>query len=109
MAGWKKCILVVLTVFVPGASLPAQMVVVRPEDTGEALVNPGMGWGLHYYSNVPTTLEREGQRNCGPPNEMDAYHQKAASSRRRPFIPFTNGGCERNACPPYGIVVRLRL
>ena len=28
--------------------------VVHPEDTGEALVNPQMGWGLHYYSNVPT-------------------------------------------------------
>jgi hypothetical protein len=26
-------------------------VLVRPEDTGEALVNPGMGWTLHYYSN----------------------------------------------------------
>lgn len=27
--------------------------VVRPADTGEALVNPGMGWTLHYYSNIP--------------------------------------------------------
>ena len=26
-------------------------VVVRPSDTGEALVNPGMGWTLHFYSN----------------------------------------------------------
>lgn len=25
---------------------------VRPSDTGETLVNPGMGWTLHYYSNV---------------------------------------------------------
>ena len=31
-----------------------QRKVVRPEDTGEALANPGMGWGFHYYSNVPT-------------------------------------------------------
>ena len=30
------------------------LTVVHPEDTGEALVNPQMGWGLHYYSNVPT-------------------------------------------------------
>jgi hypothetical protein len=29
----------------------ATMTVVRPEDTGEALVNPGMGWTLHFYSN----------------------------------------------------------
>jgi hypothetical protein len=26
-------------------------VTVRPTDTGEALVNPGMGWTLHFYSN----------------------------------------------------------
>ncbi|MBI5383832.1 MAG: DUF4832 domain-containing protein [Verrucomicrobia bacterium] len=26
-------------------------VTVRPDDTGEALVNPGMGWTLHFYSN----------------------------------------------------------
>jgi hypothetical protein len=26
---------------------------VRPEDTGEALCNPGMGWVFHYYDNQP--------------------------------------------------------
>ncbi|MBP9901415.1 MAG: beta-galactosidase, partial [Verrucomicrobia bacterium] len=26
-------------------------VIIRPTDTGEALVNPGMGWTLHFYSN----------------------------------------------------------
>lgn len=36
----------------PVASLAAaDRVVVRPPDTGEALVNPGMGWTLHFYSN----------------------------------------------------------
>jgi hypothetical protein len=29
-----------------------QRIVVRPQDTGEALVNPGMGWTLHFYSNI---------------------------------------------------------
>jgi len=29
-------------------------VTVHPADTGVALENPGMGWTLHYYSNVPT-------------------------------------------------------
>ena len=27
---------------------------VRPTDDGRALVNPGMGWTMHYYSNVPS-------------------------------------------------------
>jgi len=26
---------------------------VRPKDTGAALANPGMGWVLHFYDNVP--------------------------------------------------------
>lgn len=26
---------------------------VRPQDTGAALTNPGMGWVFHYYDNVP--------------------------------------------------------
>jgi hypothetical protein len=29
-------------------------VVVRPVDTGGALINPGMGWVLHYYDNLLT-------------------------------------------------------
>ncbi len=27
---------------------------VYPKDTGIALVNPGMGWTLHFYSNIPS-------------------------------------------------------
>src|ERR1035437_586388 len=34
------------------ARAEVQRVVVRPADTGEALVNPGMGWTLHFYSNM---------------------------------------------------------
>jgi hypothetical protein len=30
----------------------ADLCVVRPADTGEALVNPGMGWTFHFYSNI---------------------------------------------------------
>jgi hypothetical protein len=33
------------------ALLPAERVVVRPKDTGAALVNPGMGWMLQHYDN----------------------------------------------------------
>lgn len=35
-----------------GSAGPGGRVVVRPADTGEALANPGMGWTLHYYSNI---------------------------------------------------------
>lgn len=44
--------------FVSAALLPVvraaapERVVVRPPDTGEALANPGMGWTLHFYSNL---------------------------------------------------------
>jgi len=30
------------------------IVVVQPTDNGEALINPGMGWTMHFYSNIPT-------------------------------------------------------
>jgi len=29
------------------------MCTVNPQDTGVPLVNPGMGWTLHFYSNIP--------------------------------------------------------
>jgi len=46
---------VVLAVFLAGSpAIGGQLekcVFIQPKDTGEALVNPGMGWTLHYYSN----------------------------------------------------------
>ena len=36
---------------ISGESAEPDRWVVQPKDTGEALVNPGMGWTLHYYSN----------------------------------------------------------
>lgn len=30
-----------------------ETVTVRPENDGRALINPGMGWTLHFYSNMP--------------------------------------------------------
>ncbi|MGQ9881829.1 MAG: DUF4832 domain-containing protein [Armatimonadota bacterium] len=38
---------------VSGAVAQDGWVTVRPQDTGEALVNLGMGWVLHYYDNIP--------------------------------------------------------
>lgn len=37
----------------PGAGA-AESLTVRPADTGQPLVNPDMGWTMHFYSNIPT-------------------------------------------------------
>ena len=47
-----SCLLLVAVAGVTGAAEP-ETVTVRPADTGEALVNPMMGWTFHYYSNRP--------------------------------------------------------
>ncbi len=38
-------------------AIAEERVVVQPTDTGEALVNPGMGWAFHHYDN---NIERYG-------------------------------------------------
>src|SRR5512143_2772886 len=45
--------LIITLVILLSASRP-EAVEVRPADTGEILANPGMGWVLHFYSNIPT-------------------------------------------------------
>lgn len=35
-------------------SAPAKQTVVNLTDDGRALINPGMGWTCHFYSNIPT-------------------------------------------------------
>jgi len=53
---WQNVLMlsVILAAGSSGAFGGQELTVVHPEDTGEALVNPGMGWGFHYYTNVPT-------------------------------------------------------
>ncbi|MFZ2641638.1 MAG: DUF4832 domain-containing protein [Verrucomicrobiia bacterium] len=48
MKRFAICWFVALTAF----AADDQRTVVRPADTGEALVNPGMGWTMHFYSNL---------------------------------------------------------
>ncbi len=48
---WRSAALAVM--LAGGASAAdAGRVVVRPQDEGGALINPGMGWTLHFYSNL---------------------------------------------------------
>ncbi len=44
----------ILVIAILCTAAAADRVVVRPEDNGRALENPAMGWGFHYYSNIPT-------------------------------------------------------
>jgi len=52
-----------------------------PLDTGEALVNPSMGWTLHYYSNVPTNY---GSR-LAPSDTVDGFPGLAVVYLRIPW------------------------
>lgn len=55
IAWGKFCILLaVMLASCPASLAQGQRTVVWPKDIGAALENPGMGWGFHYYSNVPT-------------------------------------------------------
>lgn len=47
----------------------AEVTVVRPADTGEALVNPDMGWTLHFYSNL---IENYGSK-LAPSDTLDDW------------------------------------
>jgi hypothetical protein len=42
-----------LAVTSPALGAVDDLVTVRPADTGAALVNPDMGWTMHFYSNIP--------------------------------------------------------
>jgi len=51
---WRLTSLAFAVLFAATASsADDETVTVRPADNGAALVNPGMGWVLHYYDNVP--------------------------------------------------------
>ena len=46
-----------------------EMVTVRPADSGAELINPGMGWVLHYYDNVPTNYGSK----LAPSDTLDSW------------------------------------
>ena len=48
-----KNLFLIFTLFVCNIILAENNVTVCPKDTGEALVNPGMGWVCYFYSNIP--------------------------------------------------------
>ena len=46
-----------------------EMVTVRPADSGAELINPGMGWVLHYYDNVPANYGSK----LAPSDTLDSW------------------------------------
>lgn len=70
----KLPLMAVVTVLVVASSyaLPVEgaRVVVHPEDVGAVLVNPGMGWALHYYDE---SLVRCGSRLQSLENTYEAF------------------------------------
>ena len=49
---WFGVCLTLVSMATAGSQAQEKTVVVRPQDTGEALANPGMGWVLHHYDNI---------------------------------------------------------
>lgn len=49
-------VIILLFAMVSGASQASETerFIVTLQDTGKALVNPGMGWTMHFYSNIPS-------------------------------------------------------
>lgn len=85
-AGARSALLAAALVAVAASPLLAReveppMVTVRPSDTGETLVNPAMGWVLHYYDNVPANY---GSR-LAPSDTVDEFPGLSVAYLRIPW------------------------
>lgn len=72
-----------MTVLFVAAVAPtaAELVRVHPQDTGEALVNPQMGWTMHFYSNY---IENYGSK-LAPSDTLDDWPGLSAAYLRVPW------------------------
>lgn len=50
----KRTAFIVTWLTLSVSALGVEWTTVHPQDTGQALINPDMGWTLHFYSNIPT-------------------------------------------------------
>jgi len=75
--------------FAGSSSEAEELCVIHPADTGKALVNPGMGWTFHYYSNV---LKNYGSKLV-PSDTLDDFPGLSTIYLRLPwaFIEPTEG------------------
>ena len=54
MTTLNRIIVTFIVLFTVGIINADEVVTVKTVDTKAALVNPGMGWTMHFYSNIPT-------------------------------------------------------
>ncbi len=69
MRGWIARVVMVVLLLPTALGADAPRVTVRPRDTGEPLVNPGMGWSFAFYSNF---IENYGSR-LAPADTLDDW------------------------------------
>jgi hypothetical protein len=65
-----------------GAAARTSVITVKPADTGEALVNPAMGWTMHFYSNM---IDNYGSR-LAPADTLEDLGRKRTTTRRNKSI-----------------------
>ena len=75
------CVLAVGMTAKAAAEDAGQRITVEPQDNGQALVNPGMGWTLHFYSNV---IENYGSK-LEPSDTLDDWPGLSAIYLRVPW------------------------
>jgi len=75
----------------PGALRAEEVVAVRTADTGVALINPGMGWTMHFYSNVPGNYGSK----LAPSDTLDDFPGLSTVYLRIPWVPADSVGIHR--------------
>lgn len=73
--------LLMFVLFPFAAVAEQEQTIVKPRDNGAALVNPGMGWVLYYYSNVPTNYGSQ----LAPSDTVDEFPGLSAVYLRIPW------------------------
>lgn len=75
------CVILVATVFSSVGLLAGERQTVRPVDHGRALVNPQMGWTMHFYSNIITNYGSK----LAPSDTLDDFPGLSCAYLRVPW------------------------
>ncbi|MBN2378143.1 MAG: DUF4832 domain-containing protein [Sedimentisphaerales bacterium] len=78
----QSFVFALIVLFTTGFIHAEEMVTVTTEDTGVALVNPNMGWTMHFYSNVPTNYGSK----LAPSDTLDDFPGLSTVFLRIPWV-----------------------